>query len=102
MYDMSEVDERYTDQARIHVKVIGDDQLAPPVEEWFVTIDTGESVDRAYLRDALIDALSPPNYRLSEQHNVIHWGQRVHHTTSSSPSRVVPEEHSRPPRFRSN
>jgi hypothetical protein len=74
MYDAPEVDERYTDQARILVKVIGDDRLAPPVEEWFVTVDTGGRVDRAYLRDAFLDALSPPNYELSEQHNVTDWG----------------------------
>jgi hypothetical protein len=28
-----EVDERYTDQARIHVKVLGSDRLTPPTEE---------------------------------------------------------------------
>lgn len=74
MYDSPEVDERYTDQARIQVTVQGEDWLAPPGEEWFVTIDTGETVDRAYIRDALLEALDPPNYRLSEQHNVVHWG----------------------------
>lgn len=74
MYDSPEVDERYTDQARIQVTVQGDDWLAPPGEEWFVTIDTGERIDRAHLRDALLESLDPPNYRLSEQHNVVHWG----------------------------
>src|SRR4051794_25323359 len=74
MYDTPEVDERYTDQARFHVKVLSDDWLAPPTEEWFVTVDTGDRVDRAYLRDAFLEALSPPDYRLSEQHNVVHWG----------------------------
>ena len=68
MYDTPEIDERYTDQARFHVKVIGDNRLAPPIEEWFVTVDTGGKVDRAHLRDVLLDALSPPNYELSEQH----------------------------------
>jgi hypothetical protein len=74
MYDTPEVDERYTDQARFHVKVVGDNRLAPPIEEWFVTVNIGGRVDRAHLRDALLDALSPPNYELSEQHNVVHWG----------------------------
>lgn len=74
MHDTPEVDNRYTDQARFHVRVIGEDSTAPPTEEWFVTVDTGARVDRAYLRNALLDALSPPNYRLSEQHNVVHWG----------------------------
>ncbi len=79
MYDSTEVDQRYTDQARFHVKVVSDDQLAPPIEEWFAFVDTGDTVDRAHLRDALLEALSPPNYELSEQHNVVHWGaaQRV-------------------------
>jgi len=69
-----EVDERYTDQARIHVKVLGSDRLTPPTEEWFVTIDSGETTDRARLRVALLEAIAPPNYTLSEQHNVVHWG----------------------------
>lgn len=74
MYDTPQVDERYTDQARIHVKVIGNDRLTPPSEEWFVTVNSGERTDRAFLRDALLEALAPPDYELSEQHNVVHWG----------------------------
>ncbi|WP_441963514.1 hypothetical protein [Mycolicibacterium houstonense] len=74
MYDSPDVDERYTDQARVHIKIIGDDRLAPPVEEWFVTINTGGMTDRASLREALLEVLSPPNYELSERHNVVHWG----------------------------
>lgn len=72
--DSPNKDERYTDQARLHIKVVGDDRRGPPVDEWVVTIDAGGRVDRAELRDVLLESLSPNNYELSEQHNVVHWG----------------------------
>ena len=69
MGDDTAMDKRYTDQVRVHIEARGDGLGAPATDEWFVTIDTGAVVDRAYFRDSLVAALDAPNYRLEEQHN---------------------------------